>query len=195
MSNKLIFTSYGLTTGVGRQLIGKELKAYHLADKKIFLFHEPHYSIETMLVDVCLNFGFVKENIILSGQQKNHQEVSDCDIYYCTEGNTFEVLAILRERGLDRAIKEGFAKGNKIYIGCSAGALIAGVSIEEAKSLDRNFVRMDDFEGLGLLDGIIIPHCTKSELKSYVSNNPGIEEKYKTILSVSNEESLVWEVQ
>ena len=39
MNNKLILTSYGLTTGIGRKLISKELKAYNLAGKKIFLFH------------------------------------------------------------------------------------------------------------------------------------------------------------
>lgn len=194
MNNKLILTSYGLTTGIGRKLISKELKEYDLADKKIFLFHEPHYSIETMLIEACLNLGFKKENIVLSGQQKSYQDVLECDIYYCTEGNTFEVLSILRERGLDSVIKEGFKKGNKIYIGCSAGAAIAGVSIEEVKDFDRNFGGMVDFEGLNLFDGIIIPHYTKSELKRYISNSPGIEEKYNRILSVSNEKSLVLEV-
>ena len=147
MNNKLIFTSYGLTTRVGRKLIGKELKYCDLADKKIFLFHEPHYSIEAMLVEVCLNLGFKKENIILSGQQKSNQDVLNCDFYYCTEGNTFEVLSILRERGVDSVIKEGFKKGSKTYIGCSAGAAIAGESVAEIIDFDRNFVGMIDFSG------------------------------------------------
>lgn len=194
MNNKLILTSYGLTTRIGRKLISKEFKEYDLADKKIFLFHEPHYFIEDILVDVCLRLGFKKENIILSGQQKNDQDVFDCDIYYCTEGNTFEVLSILRDRGVDRVIREGFKEGNKIYIGCSAGAAIAGVSIEEMKDFDGNFIGMADFEGLGLFDGIVIPHYTNSELKRYISNSPGIDEKYNKILSVSNEKRLVLEV-
>lgn len=194
MNNKLVLTSYGLTTGIGRKLIGKELRSYNLADKKIFLFHEPHYFIESMLVESCLYLGFKKENIIMSGQQRNNQDVLDCDFYYCTEGNTFEVLSLLRERGLDSVIKEGFKKDNKIYIGCSAGAAIAGVSIEEVKDFDKNFVGMVDFAGLSLFDGIIIPHYTKSELKRYISKIPGIEKKYNRILSVSNEKSLVLEV-
>ena len=194
MINKLILTSYGLTTGIGRKLIGKELRDCYLAEKRIFLFHEPYFSIEAMLVGACLNLGFKKENIILSGQQKSNQDVLACDIYYCTEGNTFEVLSILRERGLDSVIREGFKTGNKIYIGCSAGAAIAGVSIEEIKDFDRNFVGMVDFTGLSLFDGIIIPHYTKSELKRYISNSPGIEDKYNLILSVSNEKSVVLNV-
>ena len=95
---------------------------------------------------------------------------------------------------MDNIIKEGFKNGNKIYIGASAGATIAGVSIEEVKDFDRNYVNMVNFEGLGLFDGIIIPHYTKSELKRYIKSNPGIEGKYNMILSVSNEKSVVREV-
>ncbi len=194
MKNKLVLTSYGLTTRNGRKIIGKELAGYTLENKKIFLFHEPYYSTEYMLVEACLNLGFKKENIILSGHQRTNEDVLECDIYYCTEGNTFEVLSLMRERGLDNVIKEAFKNGNKIYIGASAGASIAGVSIEEIKDFDRNYVNMVNFDGLGLFDGIIIPHYTKAELKCYIKNNPGIEGKYKMILSISNEKSVVREV-
>lgn len=191
MNNKLVLTSYGLTTGVGRKNIGKELANYDLVNKKIFLFHEPHYSIETILIDVCCDLGFKRENVILSGQQDSIDEIIECDFYYCTEGNTFEVLSLMRERGVDKAIKAGFDIGNKLYIGASAGAAIAGTSIEEILDFDRNFVGMTDFTGLRLFDGIIIPHYTKAELKRYIKNTPGIEYKYNMLLSVSNESCVV----
>lgn len=68
------------------------------------------------------------------------------------------------------------------------------MSVEEVKDFDKNNVGMTDFSGLGLFDGIIIPHYTKKELKRYISNSYGIKDKYKSILSVSNEKSLVMEV-
>lgn len=194
MKNKIILTSYGLTTKVGRRLIGKALAEYDLSDKKIFLFHEPHYSIEPMLVNACLALGFRKENIILSGQQKNNEEIRNSDIYYITEGNVFEVMSLLRERGLDVVFRKAFDEGSKIYLGASAGAMIAGTSIEEGKSFDRNFLRLRDYEGLGLFDGIIIPHYTRAELKKYISSNPEIVSKYAQILSVANTKSLIMEV-
>lgn len=194
MQNKLVLTSYGLTSEMGRRIIGKELEKYNLTDKKIFLFHEPHYSIELLLVEACYNLGFRKENIILSGQQESNNDIMECDFFYCTEGNTFEVFSLMRERGIDRIIKAAFQKKNKIYIGASAGATIAGISIEVAKDFDRNFVNMVDFQGLGLFNGIIIPHYTKKELKCYIKNTPEIEMKYKLILSVSNDKSVVLEV-
>lgn len=51
MRNKLILTSYGLTTTIGKRRIGKALAGEALKDKRIFLFHEPHYFIEDMLVE------------------------------------------------------------------------------------------------------------------------------------------------
>lgn len=190
---KLIFTSYGLTTAVGRKLIKAEIKKDgDLENKRIFLFHEQHYSIENMLVEACLRMGFKKENIVLSGQQKSNDELLTMDYIYVTEGNTFEIMALLRERGLDSVIQEAFRRGSA-YIGASAGAMIAGVSIEEALSFDLNFAQMNDFAGLCLFDGVIIPHYTKEELKRYIKNSPGIEEKYKNIYSVADDKSLVLE--
>ena len=194
MKNKIILTSYGLTSSIGRKLISEELaKHTELQSKKVFLFHEPHYSIENMLIEACLSMGFKAENIILSGQQKSNEELLECDYYYVTEGNTFEVLSLLRERGLDSLICKAFAEGSKTYIGCSAGAMIAGVSIEEALCFDRNFMRMTDYTALGLFEGIVIPHYNKSELKQYIKNTPGIEKKYGNILSVANDGILVIE--
>lgn len=193
--NKLILTSYGLTNPVIRKLIRKELAKDDLQDKKIFLFHEPHYHIESMLMEACISLGFQKDNIILSGSQKDNNEVLNCDYFYVEAGNTFEVLSLLRERGMDKIIKDAFKNGsNKVYIGASAGAMIAGRSIEAASSFDRNFVNMSDYKGLCLYDGVIIPHYTKAELKQYIKNSPGIEKKYKKIISVANEKSVVLEV-
>ena len=60
---KIILTSYGLTTTVGRTLIEKELaKDGDLSDKRIFLFQEPYYSFESMMVEACLKIKFKKEN-------------------------------------------------------------------------------------------------------------------------------------
>lgn len=194
MKNKIILTSFGLSTSIGRKLIGKELANDDLENKRIFLFHEPYYSIEPFLVDACEHLGFSKHNIILSRQQKSNEEVLACDYLYCTEGNTFEILSLLRERNLDKTFVEAFNSGSKVYIGASAGAMIAGVSIEEALSFDRNTTNTTDFTGLCLFDGIVLPHYNQTELKRYIKNSPGIETKYKQIFSVANNRSLVLEV-
>ena len=100
---KLIFTSYGLTSSLGRQLIGEELaKDKDLKSKKIFIFHEPYYSIERMMIGACISLGFEEKNIIISGR---HRDLLNMDYIYVGEGNTFEILSLLRGRGLDKLIK------------------------------------------------------------------------------------------
>ena len=193
MGRRIILTSYGLTSSVGRKLIFKALKDDDLSDKKIFLFHEPHYSIEEILRNVCISMGFKPENIILSGEQSSNTSIADMDFLYCTEGNTYEIMSLLRERGLDKVFVEAFRNG-ATYIGASAGAMIAGESIEEASYCDKNFVGMTDFRGLSLFEGIVLPHYTRTEAKRYIKNSPGIEKKYKQILSVANDKMLILEV-
>lgn len=194
MGRKLIFTSYGLSTSMGRKLIGKEIsKETDLSSKKIFLFCEPYYSIEPIVVDACVKMGFEKENIFLSSQCEIDM-ILTADYIYLTEGNTFQIVSILRERGIDKMIKEAYKNG-ATFIGASAGALIAGVSIEEAFSFDRNYVGLSDYNGLALFDGIVIPHYTKAEMKEYIKNSPGIENRYKMLFSVANDKILVLEME
>ena len=190
---KLILTSYGLTSSLGRQLIGEELaKDKDLNKKKIFIFHEPYYSIERMLIGACISLGFEEKNIIISGRQKSDRDILNMDYILVGEGNTFEILSLLRERGFDKLITEAFKSGCT-YIGASAGAIISGVDVKEALVMDRNFVRMSDFQGLGLFNGIIMPHYTEKELEEYIMDKPDLKKRYVTILSVANDQILVLE--
>lgn len=192
--NKLILTSRGLTTGIGRDLIGAEIRKFDLSGKRIFVFHEPNIFTEPTIREACISMGFEECNIIFSSKNNNVENIVNCDFYYVGEGNTFEILSIMRERDVDSAIITGFGQDNKVYIGTSAGAAIAGSSIEEMMDFDANFVGMKDFKALGLYDGLIIPHYNRHELKNYIKNSPGIEDKYKNIVNVSNDGILVVEV-
>ena len=193
---KLILTSYGLNTVLGRRLIGKQFsKELNVENRKIFVFHEPYYSLEAMIKSALMEMGFQEENIIFSGQQKNNQELlaRGVNVVYVGEGNVFEIMSLIRERDLVETIREIFAKGG-IYVGASAGAMSAGMSIAEGQDFERNHTGMRDYAGLELYEGLIIPHYTKAELKRYIKNSPGIEEKYRSILSVANERAVVLEV-
>lgn len=160
MGKRLILSSFGLTSKKTRSLIKKELqKDINLSEKKIYLFFEPYYSIEGLLVEACLNIGFRRENILLSTEVRPEdiEEIKKVDYIYVTEGNTFEIAALLKDRGIDEVIREAFKNG-ATYSGASAGAMLAGESIEEALLFDRNEVGLKDYKGLCLMDGIVIPH-------------------------------------
>lgn len=138
---RLILTSYGITSKVGRDLIEKELKreSANLKDKKIFLCHEPYDAWKDAFIEGCLKMGFSRKNIVFSGENWL-EEYSDengsvdevekllyFDYIYVTEGNVFEILSVLRERGLIEPIRKAVSLGI-IYVDAGAGAaMIAGV--------------------------------------------------------------------
>ena len=183
---KLILTSQGLTTVIGRQLIAEELNGIDLTDKKIFLFHEPHFSIERILREVCVWLGFQQRNIFFAGDKISDEELASMDYIYVTEGNTFEVLELMQMRRVMEPMRTAVMNG-ATYIGASAGAIIAGTDIALAADFDRNFVRLQNLEGLKLFDGTIIPHYTKEELAQYIKNSDEeVISRYHVIYSVAN---------
>lgn len=183
---KLILTSQGLTTVIGRQLIAEELNGIDLTDKKIFLFHEPHFSIGRILREVCVWLGFQQRNIFFAGDKISDGELASMDYIYVTEGNTFEVLELMQMRRVMEPMRTAVMNG-ATYIGASAGAIIAGTDIALAADFDRNFVRLQNLEGLKLFDGTIIPHYTKEELAQYIKNSDEeVISRYHVIYSVAN---------
>ena len=191
---KLILTSFGLNTKVGRKLISKELKKdAGLETKKIFLFHAPYFSIEALLESACLEIGFKRENIYFVGGSDSDRHIREADYVYVSEGNTFDILSLIRKEGLEEPIKEA-VKAGATYIGASAGAMLASVDIGEAYCMDRNFAHLQDLTAFGFVNGVILPHYTPKERERYISNSPGITEKYKTIYSIANDGILVLEV-
>ena len=77
-------------------------------------------------------------------------------------GNTFYLMKELREKHLDDRLRQAIEKG-VIYIGSSAGSIILGETIETSLPYDENWVKLDNFEGLKMVDGIIIPHASRKQ--------------------------------
>ena len=83
--------------------------------------------------------------------------ISQCDIIYISGGNTFYLLNELRKSRVWQAIKNA-VKAGKIYIGESAGAVVAAPDTRYATPMDENSVNVSDFTGLNLVDFFIVPH-------------------------------------
>lgn len=118
------------------------------------------------LGDLGLEYDFINisENVDLS-------KMGDYGVYYVTGGNTFYILDRLRKNDLDsflaKAVKEG-----SLYVGLSAGSIIAGPDIEIAEyglEPDENDVGLKDLTGFGLVDFHIFPHYVDGE-KEIVGN-------------------------
>ncbi|MCH5321885.1 MAG: Type 1 glutamine amidotransferase-like domain-containing protein [Eubacterium sp.] len=86
-------------------------------------------------------------------------ETVDC-IFVCG-GNTYYLLSKLREFGLDNKIVRAVEKGT-VYVGVSAGSVIASPAINHIDFLDENDIGLSDLNALKLIDKYVVPHYEKS---------------------------------
>lgn len=86
-------------------------------------------------------------------------EIKDADVIYVCGGNTFYLLKKMRESGLDKILPNY----GGLYVGVSAGSIVAGPNIEVAGPRDENDVKLADTRGLGLVDFAVVPHYQRKE--------------------------------
>ena len=105
----------------------------------------------------------------LSGHREG--ELDAFDAVYIGGGNTFSLLAELRESGFDSYLKSYATHGKPVY-GGSAGAAVLGRDIRTVNHMDRNEVGITETMGLDLAKGHAIwPHYRSQDddsIHSYV---------------------------
>lgn len=106
-----------------------------------------------------MGFGDV---IFFDLEKQDPQELLDFEVVYVNGGNTYYLLYWTKKSGFDIVIKEFLQKGG-LYIGVSAGSLIAGVSIEVLNYTkgDPNTIGLKDFSAMKLTQKVIEPHYTQ----------------------------------
>ena len=115
------------------------------------------------------------------------------DVIFVCGGNTFDYLDRVRKTGLDKFIVDFSKKENSVYVGVSAGSILAGPDIAIAGDEDSNDIGLTDLRGLCLTDFIVYPHYRK-ELKTQLdefkkrNGHPIIEleDNQAVILNYSN---------
>jgi dipeptidase E len=110
-----------------------------------------------------LDLGIEKENIIpynCTGKE-DLLKIGKPDCLYVCGGNTFYLLKKLKDSQSDIVIKN-WVKNGSIYIGVSAGSIVAGPDIK-TEVFDENYVGLTDLSGLNLTSLFITPHYTGDE--------------------------------
>jgi dipeptidase E len=80
------------------------------------------------------------------------------DVVFVGGGDPFHLLARARERGFVHVVREAVARGVP-YVGVSAGAMVAGPSLEPATATSPFAAPPDmPLEGFGLTELVILPH-------------------------------------
>ena len=85
---------------------------------------------------------------------------------YISCGNTFGTLKMIKDSNFDIDIIK-YINNNVLYIGGSAGTYIVTKNIEHVLPFDIDNYNIDNYNGLGLFNGIIFCHYS-DERKKYV---------------------------
>mgnify|MGYP000884544111 FL=1 len=142
------------------------------------------------------DFGYEVENFDVSifSEEIAKEKLSEAKIVFISGGNTFYLLQELKRKNLITYLKERIENG-LLYIGESAGSVIAAPDIEYASVIDDKTVatELDDYTGLNLVDFYIVPHF---EEEPFVESSRKTVELYKDKLDlklINNKEAILVE--
>ena len=137
------------------------------------------------------DFGYEVENF---SEKTAKEKLSEAKIVFISGGNTFYLLQELKRKNLTSYLKERIENG-LLYIGESAGSVIAAPDIEYASIVDDKTLatELDDYTGLNLVDFYIVPHF---EEEPFVESSRNTVELYKDKLDlklINNKEAILVE--
>lgn len=142
------------------------------------------------------DFGYEVENFDVSifSEEIAKEKLSEAKIVFISGGNTFYLLQELKRKNLTSYLKERIENG-LLYIGESAGSVIASPDIEYASIVDDKTLatELNDYTGLNLVDFYIVPHF---EEEPFVESSRNTVELYKDKLNlklINNKEAILVE--
>ncbi|MDO8486546.1 MAG: Type 1 glutamine amidotransferase-like domain-containing protein [Candidatus Staskawiczbacteria bacterium] len=128
--------------------------------------------------------GFNVEDVDIEGKNKDQlmKLLENFDIIYVQGGNTFYLLKQMRRSGFDKIIKKLLRKGI-VYIGVSAGSIVAGKTIQTASwQDDEDKFGLINLRGLGFVKSNIFVHYNP-EYEEIIKQKPKRIKKSLRILT------------
>jgi len=157
-----------LLTSAGMQMKDDIIKllqkpAYDVIVAFITTAAKPEENLDYLQNDwsIMKEMGFNVEEVDIEG--KKEAEVMRLlelkDIIFVEGGNTFYLLKAMRACNFEKVIRKLLKQG-KVYIGVSAGSMVAGRTIQTAgwKDPDKNIVGLKNLKGLNLVPFDIFVH-------------------------------------
>lgn len=140
--------------------------------------------------DRLVECGFNRNNIFVFNYLEPNKYVDlDIDAIYVSGGNTFGTLKMLKDSNFDKELIK-YIKDNVIYIGGSAGTHIVTKNIEHVLPFDVDDFNIDNYNGLGLFDGIIFCHYN-DDRKKYVDKT--LKENKYNVYTLKDDEYIIVE--
>ena len=142
--------------------------------------------------EVLTDMGFrvTELDIEIATQDQLQKAVDETDVVYVAGGNTFYLLNQLRRSSFDKMLDK-FVEDGGMYVGASAGALVAGPDIEAAAMSDELVPDLESTRGLGRVDIVPMPHYDMSSRTASIDSAVNqYKDKYK-IVSITDDQAIV----
>ena len=107
-----------------------------------------------------LDLGIREENITEYKIGESDVNLEEFDAIYMMGGNSFYLAKKMFEYGFETPLRKALEAG-VVYIGSSAGSIVAGVSLAPAAVYGDEPVDDKDYPCLNLVDAAIFPHAEK----------------------------------
>lgn len=149
-----------------------------VADKKVAIITTASIEKEKNEFAVLARAQFFEmgfESVIFFDiETQSPEELAGFDVIYVNGGNTYFLLYWAKKSGFDKLIVDFVGRGG-LYVGVSAGSLIAGNSIEVLDYVggDENLIGLSDLSGFGFLEYAIIPHYDKEKREQAILEYEG----------------------
>jgi len=107
------------------------------------------------------------------------KDLESCDIMHVNGGNVFYLLVQAKKSGFDKFVRNFVEKGG-VYIGSSAGSIIASPDISVTRMLDTNcyeeeLKELGNTKSFNLVDFIIFPHWGEEHFRErYLNQRMGV---------------------
>ena len=127
--------------------------------------------------------GFNVEDIDIEGKNKNQlmKILGAVDIIYVQGGNAFYLLKQMRRSGFNKIIKKLLRKGI-VYIGVSAGSIVAGRTIETAGwKRDKDKFGLLNLKGLKLIKSNIFVHYKPEDAEMIKQKSERIKKELRIL--------------
>lgn len=137
-------------------------------------------SAKNKLIDLGMNVDVL--DISKSDIVEIEKKLRNNDYIYVSGGNTFFLLQEMKNSGAAHIIIDEVNKG-KVYIGESAGSVVASPNIEYINAMDSvdEAKALESYVGLNLIDFYPLPHYGEFPFKDSAD---AIENKYRDILDL-----------
>lgn len=161
MHMRLLLSSAGLRSEIVpafRELLNRDPHGLHAAFIPTAGDHESHTAYLEVSRQQLINLGFKVTNFDLKSDKI--EAIEGQDIVFVAGGNTYYLLYWMRKSGFADSIAH-WLKNGLIYVGESAGSIVAGPDIGLAgwkPFADVNNIKLTDLTGIDIVDFTVSPH-------------------------------------